>query len=351
LDQPNSLSNQTQPSAFTAAHCNPAQRQDINEPSAAPAELAPPVGVVLGAVLGLIAALFYTASNIALRGSVGVDPFLVTAVKSHPMLVLMGPFVAWMWATGRTVATSWQMLPRLIFAAFVAHCVGNSCFQFSLSIIGLAASVPITLGSLIVGGAVFGRIVLLEPVRPRTLASMMLIIAAVIVLSLPSTTDSEIPLATPKVPLWSGALWAIGAGLSYAYFGVITRQTLTRGISVPATMLTSALVGALTLTPFALLRLGWEPIAAVTAQQWVVMYAAGLFNWAAFIALTISLKALPVVAVNLLNATQVAMAAVAGIILFSESLTLSLFVGIALTFMGLVVLASRRETGSKHSRR
>lgn len=305
------------------------------------AELAPPVGVVLGAALGLTAAAFYTASNIALRGSVGVDPFLVTAVKSHPMLLLMGPFVVWMRLAGRTVATSWQMLPRLVCAAFIAHCVGNSCFQFSLGSIGLAASVPITLGSLIVGGAVFGRLLLLEPVRPRTLLSMVLIIGAVIVLSLPRSPASAITPEATEIPLGRGAWWAIGAGLSYAFFGVITRQTLTRGLSVPATMLTSAVVGSLTLTPFALWRLGWDPIQSVSVQQWLVMYAAGLFNWAAFVALTISLKALPVVAVNLLNATQVAMAAVAGIILFSENLSVTLVAGIALTCVGLLVLAGR----------
>jgi DME family drug/metabolite transporter len=68
-------------------------------------------------------------------------------------------------------------------------------------------------------------------------------------------------------------------------------------------------------------------------------------NFTAFAALSLSLKALPVVAVNLINATQVAMAAAAGVILFAEPLTASLIIGIALTFAGLLILASRGSAG------
>jgi len=305
-----------------------------------PSELRPPVGLVVGSVFGLIAAGFYTASNIALRQSVGVDPFLVTAVKAFPMVIMLGPFVLWMRLSGQRIATSWKMLTRLILASFLAHFVGNACFQFALGIIGLATTVPITLGTLIIGGAIFGRLLLLEPVKPRTLVSMAVIIAAVGILSLPSGNETSIQ-TTPESPMWMGGLWAIGAGISYSWFGVITRQTLTGGISAPATMLISGMVGVVTLTPFAFFRLGLSPLSEVSLDQWGVMFAAGFFNFTAFVALTISLKALPVVAVNLLNASQVAMAAIAAVVLFSETVTPPLVLGISLTFVGLLVLANR----------
>ncbi len=303
-------------------------------------ELRPPVGLVMGALFGLIAAGFYTASNIALRYSVGVDPFLVTTIKAYPMVIMLAPFVLWMWATNQRIATSMEMLPRFVLASFLAHFVGNACFQFALQIIGLAAAVPICLGVLIVGGAIFGRIILIEPVRPRTLVSMFVIIIAVIVLSSPGAVST--PASTSSASsAWVGALWAIGAGTCYSLFGVITRQALTGGLSIPATMLISGTVGMITLTPFTLYRLGFETIGAVTPDQWVVMFAAGFFNFTAFVALTISLKALPVVAVNLLNASQVAMAAIAAVVLFSEEITLPLVVGILLTFVGLLILSNR----------
>ncbi len=307
-------------------------------------ELRPAVGLVAGSMFGLIAAAFYTTSNIALRQSVDVDPFLVTTVKAYPMVMMLGPFVLWMRIYNQTILTSAKMVPRFVFASFLAHFVGNSCFQFALGIIGLAAAVPITLGVLIVGGAIFGRIILMEPVKPRTLVSMVLIIVAVIILSMPGAAAPPTTPASVQSPAWIGALWAIGAGLAYSLFGVITRQTLHGGLSAPATMLVSGLVGVATLTPFTLIRLGLGPIGEVSADQWGVMFAAGFFNFTAFVALTISLKALPVVAVNLLNASQVAMAAIAAVLLFSETITPSLVTGILLTFIGLLVLANRNGT-------
>ena len=65
-----------------------------------------------------------------------------------------------------------------------------------------------------------------------------------------------------------------------------------------------------------------------------------------FIALSVALKSLPVIAVNLLNASQVAMAAVAGILLFSEPVTNSLVIGVALTLIGLVAMVQRRSRES-----
>ena len=91
------------------------------------------------------------------------------------------------------------------------------------------------------------------------------------------------------------------------------------------------------------LRLGVESLALVDQADWAIMAAAGMLNFTAFVALAAALKSLPVVAVNLINASQVAMAAIAGIILFAEPITASLMIGIALTLLGLGILASRRR--------
>ena len=181
-----------------------------------------------------------------------------------------------------------------------------------------------------------------EPVRVRTLVAMVTLIAAVVVLSLPSSSEPP-KSSTSDWPLWAGAVCAAASGLAYSLFGVVVRQTLTRGMSAPATMFLSGLVGTISLWTFCFFYLGIDAIKAVPQSEWPFMVAAGIFNFTAFVALTVSLKALPVVAVNLINASQVAMAAVAGVILFSEPVTATLLTGIALTFAGLIVLAQRRK--------
>ncbi len=296
----------------------------------------------VAAVFGVFAAVFYTLANIALRQCVGVDPFLVSAVKAAPTVIVLGPFLAWMLFRGETIATSTTMVPRFIVASFIGQIVGNAAFQIALGVIGLAASVPITLGVLIIGGAFLGRLILHEPVRPRTIIAMVTLIAAVIVLSLPNATEPPSQSAT-SLPVWVGALCAAASGAAYAFFGVVMRQTLTGGLSAPATMLISGVVGTAALWLITVVRLGIEPLGLVAAEQWAVMFAAGAFNFTAFAALSAALKSLPVVAVNLINASQVAMAAVAGVMLFAEPVTGPLLTGITLTFAGLLILASRRR--------
>ena len=305
-------------------------------------QLKPPVGIRMGFILGLSAAVLYTMANIALRHCISVDPFLVSAVKAAPTVILLGPFLVWMLMHGEPLATSGRLVPRFIVVSIIGQFVGNAAFQIALGTIGLAVSVPITLGVLIIGGAVMGRLLLKEPVRPRTVVAMVTLIFAVMILSHPSASETP-EKSIMNLPLWVGALFAAASGAAYALFGAVMRQTLIGGVSAPATMFISGVVGTISLWSVTLIRLGTEPIAAVDASQWTMMTAAGLLNFGAFVALTVSLKALPVVAVNLINASQVAMAAVAGVILFSEPVTWPLSLGIILTFAGLLVLANRRS--------
>lgn len=304
--------------------------------------LKPPMGIVAGSICGMLAAILYTAANIALRQCVGVDPFLVSAVKAAPTVLVLGPFLVWMLARGETIATSSRMVPRFVVASLLGQFVGNGAFQVALGVIGLAASVPITLGVLIIGGAVLGRLILQEPVRLRTITAMVTLIAAVVVLSLPGATarPSE---SISTLPVWLGAGCAAASGAAYALFGVVMRQALTGGLSAPATMFISGMVGTIALWSTTLLRLGIGPLETITVEQWSVMAAAGALNFSAFASLAVALKSLPVVAVNLINASQVALAAVAGVLLFAEPATAPLVIGIVLTFVGLMILAKRRS--------
>ena len=308
-------------------------------------ELRPPVGSMMGVLLGISAAVLYTLANIALRRCVEVDPFLVAAVKAAPTVILLAPFLLWMLMRGEALATSRRLIPRFIIVSLIGQFVGNAAFQIALGTIGLAASVPITLGVLIVGGAVLGRLLLREPVRLRTIVAMVMIMIAVVVLSHPSTSVAPANSNTDH-PVWVGALCAAASGAAYALFGAVMRQTMRGGVSAPATMFISGLVGTISLWIVTLVRSGLDSLWVVDSSQWSVMAAAGLLNFSAFVALSVSLKALPVVAVNLINASQVAMAAIAGVILFSEPVTWPLAMGILMTFAGLLVLANRRSQSS-----
>ncbi|WP_186775697.1 DMT family transporter [Rubripirellula tenax] len=302
----------------------------------------PSNSLLVGGICGISAAFLYTAANVALRGCVDLDPFLVSAVKAAPTVLFLAPVLVWMSFRGQPIITSGRMIPRFMLVALLGQFVGNAAFQIALGVIGLAASVPITLGVLIIGGAVLGRLILREPVRTPTIIAMVTLIAAVVVLSLPTSTVKPNTSAS-ELPIWVGGLCAAASGAAYSLFGVVMRKTLHSGVSAPMTMFLSGAVGTVSLWSFTLMQSGTDPIAALNSTQWAMMGAGGLFNFLAFVALSYSLKALPVVAVNLINASQVAMAAVAGVMLFAEPVTWPLVSGIAMTFAGLLILMHGRR--------
>ena len=69
------------------------------------------------------------------------------------------------------------------------------------------------------------------------------------------------------------------------------------------------------------------------------------FNLIAFVALTKALHLSSVMFVNGLNASQIAMAAIAGVLLFQEPITLAMGAGVLLTVFGLVLM--RKRSGEK----
>jgi drug/metabolite transporter (DMT)-like permease len=79
-------------------------------------------------------------------------------------------------------------------------------------------------------------------------------------------------------------------------------------------------------------------MAATKPSEWQLMLLAGVGNALSFVALTISLRLTSVVYVNSLNATQAAMAALAGLLFFGEVLSPWLLVGLVLTVVGLLYM-------------
>ncbi|MEM6689892.1 MAG: DMT family transporter [Planctomycetota bacterium] len=322
--------------------------EDENKPADQPAHSS---AILVGAIASIAAAVLYTGANIALRDAVGIDPFLVSAVKAAPTVILLAPYLIWKLLTKQSLLTRYRMIPWFALVALFGQFVGNAGFQVALDIIGLAPSVPLTLGMILVGGATLGRLLLGERITTSAVISIMIMLAAVSVLSLPD--ESRRPAeSVSSMPGWVGALCAMGAGIAYALFGVVMRRTMHDGVSMTLTMFISGFVGFVSLWLFTALTMGLEGLREIQPDEWNVMCFAGIMNFMAFIALTLALKLVPVNTVNLVNASQVAMALIAGVVFFTEPITGPLIAGVVLTIVGLLVLylgspASKRGLADK----
>ena len=242
---------------------------------------------------------------------------------------------------GQRVWPQPRMLAGIALGGLVGQLGGNIAFQWSLSQIGLALTVPLSLGGMILCAAILGRVFLHEPVTPKAALALALLLAAIAVLSLGARTASQQVTQTP-VPVLrvvAGVAAACLSGLAYSVLNVILRYGVTRGAPLPATLFTVSIVGFVALTTIAWLRIGPRAMVDTASADWGYMLAAGLCNTVAFFSLTKSLQLTSVVYVNALNATQATLAAIAGVLMFREPLSQWLAIGIGLTVAGLMVLA------------
>ena len=310
----------------------------------------------------MISAVGYTAANICLRSVVDVNPTWVSAMKSIPTVACFGPFLIYMALRGQRVWPDARTLIALAVAGFVGQVFGNVLFQWALGVIGIALTVPLTLGTLIVGGALIGRIALHEPVSRRSAAAMGLLILAIVLLSLGAGKANRSVVGSLEVgalaavvgsPWWkiaAAVLAACCAGLSYAILGVVIRYGVQGRANLPVVLFITGLMGMLALGGATLVQIGVEGMLANTTREYLWMLGAGIFNVTAFFALTNALRLTSVVYVNALNATQAAMAAAAGLYFFNEPLTPALAVGVLLTAVGLLLMrkheSERRARGA-----
>jgi drug/metabolite transporter (DMT)-like permease len=215
----------------------------------------------------------------------------------------------------------------------------------------MALAVPLTLGTMILSGAVLGRIVLNESVTARVALSTVVLIGAITVLSLGAGEASRrVVIAEHLLTTWlvaAGVSAACLSGVAYALLGVAIRYCVTDKISIPLTLVSVTLTGVVALGIGSVWRVGISGMLATLPGHFWTMMLAGFFNAVAFLALTKSLQLIPVVYVNALSSTQAAMAAVAGIVVFSERSSSALWLGVAMTIGGLFMMQRRTTPKTK----
>jgi len=306
---------------------------------------------VVGTVLGILSAVAYTTANLGLRSvAQGGDldwAIFVSANKAAPVALIAWGLVIYRTARGLPGLPPRELLLPLLATGMVMQFGGNVMFQFALSRGGLALTVPLTFSTIIISGAVLSRMVLAEPITPRMLMAMATMMLAVALLSQGAGTASQALVVDAD---WQSTVLAVVtgvlSGIGYGSCGVMIRRCMTRDLSYSATIVLISSVGLFGLGPYALMRLGWPAVSQISSEVWLRMLGAGLANAVAFFSINAAYKRLSVVRVNLLNASQAAMAAIAGVVLFAEPNTWWLRAGTAMTILGLILSARRDRVKS-----
>jgi len=311
--------------------------------------------ILLGTLFNVVSALGYTAANICLRDAARTcDPVWVSCVKAAPTALLAWLLIGRRAAVGLPALPSLRLLPALVGTALLMQLGGNISFQWALPILGLTLTVPLVFGTLILGGALAGRVYLGEPIGTRTALAMIVLMAAIGVLSWGADgsrqaadgqaatllSEGPEPLLHPDADahpwiITAAVIVTCFSGFCYAACNVLIRRLAGTVLPLSATLMVMSM-GLITLC-----RIGWTGVTATTAHEWTAMLLAGAFNALAFFSLGSALERTPLTRTNLINASQVALSAGAGIILFGEQPTTAIVLGIVLTVLGLTLLRRR----------
>jgi drug/metabolite transporter (DMT)-like permease len=225
-----------------------------------------------------------------------------------------------------------------------------------VGVVGLAVAVPVTFGTSLSGSAVMGLAMLGERVSGRGVLAIGLLLTALALLGIATCAAGSGTIQTtealygadarpigPLLPVLGIAAPCL-AGLIYALMAITIRRSVTASVPVGVVVFIITLIGVVSLGPLAVARLGVRQLLATPPEQFAWMLAAGVLNLIAFLAITKGLQLTTVVHASVLNASQVAMAALAGTALFAEPATPWLLAGVGLTISGIVLIARNRPT-------
>ncbi len=296
----------------------------------------------LGTSCCILSAFCYTGANICLRqlASLEIDPAWVICLKEGVTVVVVGPWLVIQWARGRRWSFPTGALWALVAAGVVVQLAGNLPAQWAFGVVGLAVSMPAMFGVMLTASALIGLFLLGERLTPRSVAAVLLLVGSIALLCAGSATAGAEPAVA--VPHPGRAFLGIGAaclaGAMYAALGATIRHTSRLAVPPTVTVFVVTAMGVLSLGAVSWIHLGPQQLLATGRYELAWMLAAGVFNLVAFLLITKGLQLTTLVHANVLNASQVAVGAVAGILLFAEPGGVWVMWGIGLTVMGTILI-------------
>jgi len=297
--------------------------------------------VLAGTVCCLVSALGYTGTHLCGRqlSDLQADPMWVICIKESVTVIVVGPWLLYRAFRRRRVLPPRRVLAALVLVGLAVQLAGNVPSQWAYGVVGLAITVPAIFAVMLIASAVMGLVFLGERVSRQSAAAIGLLVASIMLLSLGAGEAGKALAKSADpwlVPL--GVAAACLAGAMYATLTVVIRNAVTGRVPAATIVFITTGMGVLSLGILCIGRLGIEQLLDTPPDKFAWMLASGTLNLVAFLAIAKGLQLTTVVRANVLSASQVAMAAVAGMAFFGESRSPWLIAGIVLTVVGVVLI-------------
>ncbi|MGD0900401.1 MAG: DMT family transporter [Thermoguttaceae bacterium] len=296
-----------------------------------------------GTLCCVVSVLGYGAANICMRrlAELGCDPVWAVCNKEFVSVLVVGPWLLVQALRGLPTLPKGRPLVLLLLVGLATEMAGNTGMQWGYGVVGLAVMVPANTAFILTSSAVLGWFLLREAVSRRTMFAMAFLVMSLVLLGA-GAGDIGRPLAAggpadgPVLATLAIAVACV-AGVIFALLSITIRHCVTGTTRLSAVVLIITGTGVVSLGPLSVFRLGTD-LLGTPPEQFLWMSAAGLCNLVAFVALVRGLQLATVVHVSMLNAGQVALAAVSGIVLFGEPPSPWLLLGVLLTIIGVFTI-------------
>ena len=297
-----------------------------------------------GFVLGIICALFYSVASIYLRKLTELQsPYALTMFLKESVASLFAlPFVLWGMKRGTISLKQWRLWLLMFSIAVVMQVVGNLGTLALFTTAGIAISLSCIWSGGLLAGQLFDLVCIKEKFQTGLFIALLVVILAVICIGV------GLGLRTDSGGLAGLSGWlTLGVVLGGLCIGTINSLDMAAikysaqydvSFWVPILLVPGA--GTVVLGAYSFYQYGPGIVSVLSAEQLSCIAIAGFTNLIAFIALVKGLNRCPIAFMNLMNAAQVAIGALAGIFWFNEPTNVYIYTGIGLT-IAAIFLANR----------
>lgn len=304
-----------------------------------------------GLFYGAIAALFYTVSALCVRQLVAMDsPYALPLFIRESVAALVALPIVIVGLIRHTIPTNqWRFWGLLFVVSCLMQILGNITYIWLFDMAGIAIALSCVWTGGLFSAQTFDLVCLKERFNVRTFIGLSIILAAICCIGVGLGLSAHTLSSLSKYGAGAIALVILGGLL----VGIMNSSTMASvrvanknnvPFWVPILLVPGS--GTIVLGALSLMEHGSGILTALTYEQFGVAFLAGIANLIAFVALVKGLRTTSLAYMNLLNASQVALGALAGIFWFMEPCNSFIIAGIVLTIIAILTAKQKDDSES-----
>ena len=288
-----------------------------------------------------VSAISYTVVNVTLRSAAPtIDPALGSLLRLLPLAVIAWFVVlrsgAHEFRPADPAFLGWRLIGALFAAGAVSFVLGNILYFLALTEGGLGITTAGAQAGSVLGGLWIGLLALGERPRRFPLLGAATVVAGLAAIGVAQTGGAH-------DFWWLGLLFALGAGTTYAVANVATGFVQRRRPILFVSLAGSNIGGLLPLLVIVGARWAADPSSvAVDPASAAAVLVAGCANAVALAGLAMAVRSTTVAATSTITSATIVFSFVASVILFQETGSPAMILGVLLVTAGIVVAQVRR---------